>query len=83
MTYTIRGSHGEVVITDSGEIVSRDGYDDIVRFDVDEYRAWYVARGVESLLDDIGEEDILDLGYWTADTYVPPVLEHREFGGDV
>lgn len=77
-TYTIRGSHGDLVIdATSGTVISRTGYPEIVRFDLDEYRSWYEQREEESLLETAGEEDILDLGYWTNERYVEPVIEHR------
>lgn len=78
-TYTIRGSHGDLVIdVTSGTVISRTGYPEIARFDLAEYRNWYKQRGEENLLEMNGEEDILDLGYWMTDErYVEPVIEHR------
>jgi len=81
-SFIIRGSYGDLTIdSTTGVVTARTGYPEITRFDLDEYRAWYQARGEESLLDKIDEEDILDLGYWTTDgeePYVEADFAHRE-----
>lgn len=78
-TFKVDGSYGTLTIDDSGAILKREnepeddeesGYDNIERFDVQEY-IQYNGR-----LDDT---DILLIGYWNKDgSYEPPVYEYRK-----
>jgi hypothetical protein len=81
MNTTIFGNGGEVVINDDGYPLEQrpsdmvpdehDGYADIIRFDVDEFRKHY---GLAELP---GSIDILAIGYWHPAGYEPAEQELR------
>lgn len=68
--YQAQGTHGFVEFDDFGMVTRREGYENVVRVDVAEFRAKY---------GELEDTDILDLGYWTVDgQYEPPEADFRD-----
>lgn len=83
-TFVATGNWGDLVCCAATGLVVRyerlgewqkfgDGYDDITRLDVDEWRAFYPGEDVS------GPHDVLDFGSWDeAGRYVPAEADWRE-----
>jgi hypothetical protein len=78
----VTGNGGNVFINDDGTVRTFDpsyetdageheGYADILRFDVDEYRRHYKCKDLPTAI------DILTIGYWHKGGYEPPEPEFR------
>jgi hypothetical protein len=76
--HSVVGTYGKLFVDSAtGNVVEwrhepgcGDEYSSIVRFDVDEYVAYYGA---------MDDTDILLIGFWNEDgSYEPPVIEERE-----
>lgn len=85
MEIQVRSSHGMLIVDGAtGDVKDYwlDGtapkeYYYIVRVDVEEFNRTYAAVG--HIFREMGDVDILDVGYWLKDgTYEPPAEVHRE-----
>jgi hypothetical protein len=72
----IAGSCGEVIIDETGAIISRTGYEDIASFNMKSMHPKMLADLMESRV-----TDILYIGYWENDGRYEAPIDVTQWGG--